>query len=356
MATLTRYHTADCGTCGGKTYAREGFDVPGYWTKNGRVDRPSISEGIGIEIETGTNEGDYNGASDFVNNYLEPEIRNTFDEGFFKYQDDISIRFRYRVEIISQVFTRGWYNNGGRDKLKYLFDVIFRDLEMGQNSSCGNHINISKALFYNDRSAWLFDEEITNNYYIYCRKFGREPDADGYWDNEYFSKRTGMYREEGHDTAINWKHWDEGSASRLEARIVGKASSGEEYCGYIDAILELIDTCNKKAKAEGERGKRAYIASTHTSYDCEGIAKKQVIQYNPTYTGTWTTKEIIDPKKTNKDGVKLEVIEYNSNGGISLRSREFHYVGANKTKKYKEVCHYNDEGRLIKKETDYYNI
>ena len=283
MATLQFYHDSNSG-CNGSTYARRGFDVGGYWTENGMTRRPAISKGIGCEIECGTNTGTYDDACDFVNNYLEPEIRKVFDEGFFKYQMDASIDYEYPVEIISQVFTQGWYNNGGREKLAQLFDGIFSKLSMGQNDSCGNHINISRAMFYNDRSAWLLDEEITNNFNKYCVLFGRKNYECEDIDTEYFRKRGYSERHEGHYTAINWAHWNEDASARLELRIVGKASSGEQYCGYIDLILKLIDECNAKAKAETEAEKNKY-KYRETIYYSNGKKERKVTEYMTDYTG-----------------------------------------------------------------------
>ena len=291
MAYLMDYHDT-CEGCSGKTYARQGFDVGGYWTENGREQRPPISEGIGGEIECGTNEDNgYCGTSDFVDNYLEPEIRKVFDEGFFKYQRDASIDFDYPVEIISQVFKRGWYNNGGREKLIYLFNNIFTKLGIEQNDSCGNHINISKALFINDRSAWLFDEEITNNYEKYLYIFGRTDYEGQRVDNTYYEQRKQDGREDGHYTAVNWAHWDEGSASRLELRIVGKAQSGEQYCGYIDTIFALIDKCNAQAKAEKKSAKKKYRWQTILYYDADGNISRRRTVYTNGYIGTYYEEE-----------------------------------------------------------------
>lgn len=283
MAQLQYYHDANSG-CDGRTYARQGFDVAGYWTENGMEQRPAISKGLGCEIECGTNAGAYEDDNDFVNNYLEPEIRKVFDEGFFKYQRDASIEYEYPVEIISQVFTAGWYNNGGREKLAQLFDGIFAKLNMGQNNSCGNHINISRAMFYNDRSAWLLDEEITNHFNKYCVLFGRKDYESERIDTEYFHKREYAERREGHYTAINWAHWEEGASARLELRIVGKATSGEQYCSYIDLILKLIDECNAKAKAETERERTPYKYRETTFY-LNGKKSRKITEYVTAYTG-----------------------------------------------------------------------
>ena len=355
MAQLTGYHDYKYGTCDGTTYARKGFDIAGYWTENGREERPRVSKGIGVEIETGTDIGNYEGESDFVNNYLEPRIREIFDEGFFKYQHDGSIEYDYPVEIISQVFTRGWYDNGGRDKLKALFDEIFNDLNMGQNSSCGNHINISKALFINDRSAWLFDEEITNNYYFYCVKFGRmEYEGDDYVDTTYFRRRCCETRDEGHETAINWAHWTEGAAARLEALIVGMASNGAQYCEYIDAILDLIDQCNRKAMAEKKGFKKEFISQETLTYNDDGVCTTRFVEYRPEYAGTWLAEEETDCKRTAKDGKKRETINYYCNGDISSKITEYYHDNANKRGILKRTFTYAQNGKLASKRTDYY--
>ena len=334
MAILTYYHDAEYGTCDGKTYARQGFDVPGYWTIDGRQPRPQVSEGIGVEIECGTNVDynwetgtNYDNPSDFVNNYLEPKIRKVFDEGFFKYQSDGSIEYEYPVEIISQVFTRAWYKNEGREKLKLLFDKIFYELHISQNRSCGNHINISKALFYNDRAAWLFDEEITDNYYTYCVQFGRADYEGEYNDTTYYARRESAVRESGHETAINWAHWNEGAAARLEARIIGMATSGEEYCSYIDAIFNLIDECNAKAKAENQSLKREFIANETIYYDQDGNATGREVEYRPGYTGEWF-RENESCKKTTKQNIRKQTIIYNEYG-VRVSKRTDYYKTPN---------------------------
>lgn len=319
MAILTSYHESDASGCEGKTYARRGFDVAGYWTENGREARPEESEGIGIEIECGTDDecdyydSYYDDTDDFVNNYLEPEIRKEFDKGFFKYQTDSSIDFENSVEIISQVFTRGWYNNGGREKLKYLFDSIFYKLGISQNYSCGNHINISRALFYNDRAAWLFDEEITNNFSEYCYLFGRSSYEGERIDTTFFEKRYNYERQTGHYTAINWAHWHEGAASRLEARIVGRATSGEEYVGYIDLIFNLIDKCNKLAMQEKKNIKKSFISQEILTFDSDGKCIVKEIEYRPEYAGTWVMEKTTS-KRTTKQNIYRETTIYNEDG------------------------------------------
>ena len=362
MARLTDYHSSDYGTCDGKTYARQGFDVAGYWTEKGREPRPAVSEGGGLEIECGTNNDfnpstyeDYEGTDDFVNNYLEPRIREIFDEGFFKYQSDSSIDYEHPVEIISQVFTRGWYNNGGREKLMRLFDEIFVDLNIHQNSSCGNHINISRAMFINDRSAWLFDEAINNNFDYYCYKFGRSDFEGQHIDTSYFERRCVDERQGGHYTAVNWTHWNEGASSRLEVRIVGRASDGEEYCSYIDTVFDLVDECNRRAKAEKASVKKAYMSQEIYEYERDGRCLQRSVEYRPGYTGSWFVEEDTNCKKTTKDGISRQILQYNSDGVVINKKTEYYNIKkASGQSVLRQTISYTDAGKMMTKRTEYY--
>ena len=210
-------------------------------TTGKRVDGRPVN-GYGLEIES-TCDGVL--SDDMWVKIFNAMVAPVFPRGLFKAQSDGSLGGRSSAEFITQPITKEGIRNMYR-AFQAMFDGFFPAFNASSGHvSCGMHINISSALFGDDKAHQ--DEAIRKLYYfinknfiLACHLFRRNPQHTNYCGRmDYTEARTMDLSGHGSDhyVCINLGHYD---AGRIELRIVGGQPSFQAFRNTMETCFHLV--------------------------------------------------------------------------------------------------------------------
>ena len=172
-------------------------------------------------------------------------IAPAFPRGLFKAQSDGSLGGRSSAEFITQPITKEGIRNMYRS-FQAMFDNFFPQFAASSGHvSCGMHINISSALFGDDKARQ--DEAIRKLYYfinknfnLACVLFRRNPQHTTYCGRmDYTEARTMELsgHSSDHYVCFNLGHYD---AGRIELRIVGGQPSFQAFRNTVETCFHIV--------------------------------------------------------------------------------------------------------------------
>ena len=244
-------------------YSRAGFDGGlSYFTSdrkislldNGqRIDGKEL-KGYGLEIEAqcwSIND------SNVLTTILKQFVYKLFPYGLFKIERDSSIvsNCESSCESVSQVMTKEFIRNHYAD-FRAMF-ILFNQLDISysRTGNCGMHINISNALFGNNKKTQLENVKklyylINKHYAIFCELYQRI--CINYCgkmeENITVDKAKNMTRYFQNDRSfnphrycINFTHFEDG---RIELRLPSGQDNGEDFVDTMELTFHLVKAVN----------------------------------------------------------------------------------------------------------------
>lgn len=179
---------------------------------------------------------------------LKPELERLMPKNFFKFERDCTVD----IEVVAQCATKEfWRNHYAEMKAIYSYlNTIQTYPNARRGASCGMHVNISVACFGKTREQQLKNIMKLHNlinldmkhYKFMCDMFHRDRTQTAYC-GKMTANELPPYND--HSNSMNYSHLDEGTASRLEIRLVGAQQTYGNWRNTMEVIFHLIKKCKE---------------------------------------------------------------------------------------------------------------
>lgn len=261
IASVQSYHSHE-NSRGASNYAQCGFTEKGYYTSdrivklvNGERADGKPMKGYGLEVETVSTITRQTVLAEVYDKIIFP----IFPKYLWKMQNDCSLGGRSNAECITQVMTMECIRNN-YSAFKAMYNDYFPAFGIKANdSSCGMHVNISRACFGSDEET---QEHAMKNllYFVnahfdlacaltmrdrahtrYCMPSTRL-DKAFIRDNDL---ETLARYSCGHGCACNLAHVNEDGTARFELRVVGGQPTYGAFRNTMETIFWLVKVCKK---------------------------------------------------------------------------------------------------------------
>lgn len=173
---------------------------------------------------------------------LNSEFSAHLPSGFFKYEDDCTVD----IECVSQVGTKAfWRNKYASFKAIYKYLTVIQTGPNFGRETCGMHVNISIANFGKDRATqkanimkihnWINKD--LESYKFACKMLHRDINQTSYCGR---MRANEMPTRNDHGACMNYSHMNEGTASRVEIRLVGAQKTYGAFRNTMETIFWLV--------------------------------------------------------------------------------------------------------------------
>lgn len=198
----------------------------------------TMPKGYAVEWEMTSN---LTSDSTILATILNSEFKAHMPENFFKFERDCTVD----IECVSQIGTKAfWRNHYAGMKAIYKYLKTVQTYPNANRKSCGMHVNISIANFGKDEATQIANMakihrwiNATEENYQFARAMVHREGS-----TQWSGRMNPDYLDRGgsHYDCMNYSHLEEGTASRLEIRLVGAQQTYGNWRNTMETIFWLV--------------------------------------------------------------------------------------------------------------------